>query len=50
MNRVAIGAMCFAVCVFSILNTGRNRRALGAVALETMERLFDFVESALHLA
>jgi hypothetical protein len=50
MNRVAVGAVCIAACLLSLIEAKRARRALGAIALEQMEHLFDVMENVLHLA
>jgi len=44
MNRVVVGAVCFAACVLSVVRAKRRRAALGAFALEKLEAVFDVLE------
>jgi hypothetical protein len=50
MNRMAIGALCAAVCLLSAIEAKRIRRALATFALEKVEHVFDAVENTFHLA
>jgi hypothetical protein len=50
MNRVAISAACVAIVVSLLEVTKYTRRALGAIALEQIERVFDVIERVLQLA
>lgn len=50
MYGVTIGGLGLAACLFTALEAMRTRRVLGAVTLERMERVFDVMEGAFHLA
>lgn len=49
MNRAAVGALCVVVCLVSLFEA-RRRRALGVIALEKVERIFNVVENIFHPA
>jgi hypothetical protein len=48
MNRAAVGSL-WVVAFFSVIEAMRARRALGVIALEGMERVFNVVENVFHL-
>jgi hypothetical protein len=45
MNRVAMGVLCVVACMFSLARARHRRGALGALALEQMEAVFDVIEN-----
>ncbi len=49
MNRLALGALGVAACLLS-LRSERVRTRLCALTLEHIERVFDALESVLHMA
>jgi hypothetical protein len=50
MKRATIGVLCVAVCLLTLLEGKRTRRALSTLALEQVERVFNAVEHAVHPA
>ena len=53
MKGTTVGALCVAACLWTIIEARRSRRArqaLGAIALERVERVFDAVENVFHAA
>lgn len=50
MKRATIVVLCVAVCLVSLLETKRARRALVMIALEQVERVFNVMEHVVHAA